>query len=64
MHNFASVVFIIINFYMNTYNYLLFDNSTYMNICETANMHMFKSNVCTIADMKICVGFNSIFSGR
>ena len=35
-----------------------------MNICEIANMYISKSNVCTIADMKICVIFNYILSGR
>ena len=49
---------------MSTYKNSPYSNSTYMHICETANMYISKSNVCTSDNMKICDIFDSIFSGR
>ena len=59
-----SSFFIIIDSYMSTYKNSPYSNSTYMCICETANMYISKSNVCTSDNMKICDIFDSIFSGR
>ena len=49
---------------MSTYNNSPYSNSTYMRICETANMYISKSNVCTSDNMKICDIIDSVFSGR